>query len=471
MIYEQEGLEKVFSILKTPKDHRTEEDLRLLWPLVAHIPAIQAIHRELQPDILRNLVFQRVEREAVGQEMRLEEGDIVVLLEGRGKALGLRSAGRGNEKEEGNREEVGSVQPGDYLMKEDRGGHAITALQSCTTMTLCCLASEVLLAKQHQSYLLSIQDKLLFLRSLPLFSGWSKSLLSKLSAHLQVRNYRKGQVIYRETDPAREVFFLVEGEVIISKAFGVLVDTKELIKLQSRSPKRETLASPLKYEGKVCIKQAKELFGDEEDPGTGLRTATSTCISPKAQCYSISKAEFTRKVGNPATLAFLTQRKKLEKEWVKSRLASLYNAERLKLQSLLEIAQEKDISRDKFSSGVVAFRHKNTSSTPKPKAIWKEESRSRSIFLTADTSATATPELRIGEAEGNKRERRVSTLSPLRDMSPERYGKAVGGMESPGIGGKRGKEGEVPISPAQCCSPFLRPRRLSLRQRISPLKF
>jgi hypothetical protein len=97
---------------------------------------------------------------------------------------------------------------------------------------------------------------------------------------------------------------------------------------------------------------------------------------------------------------------------------------------LLEITQEKDISRDKFSSGVVAFRQKKASSTPKPKAIWKEESRSRSIFLTADTSATATPELRIGETEGNKRERRVSTLSPLRDMSPERYGKQLEGWKA-----------------------------------------
>ena len=470
MIYEQEGLEKVLSILKTPKDHRTEEDLSRLWPLVAHIPAIQAIHREFRPEILRNLVFRSVEREAVGQEIRLEEGDIVVLLEGRGKLLGLRSAGRGKEKEEGNREEVGSVQPGDYLMKEDRGVYTINALQSCTPMTLCCLASEALFSMQHQSYLLSIQDKLTFLRSLPLFSGWSKSLLSKLSAHLQVRDYRKGQVIYRESDPAREVFFLVQGEVIISKAFGVLLDMKELMKLQSRSPKRENLASPLKCEGKVCVKQAKELFGDEEDAETGLRTATSTCISPKVLCYSISKAEFTRKVGNPATLAFLSQRKRLEKEWVKSRLESLYNAERLKLQSLLEITHEKDISRDNLSSGVVAFRHTKACSTPKPKATYKEESRSKSIFLTADTSATATPELRVGEIEGNKRERRISTLSPLRDMSPERYGKAVGGMESPVIAGKRGKEGEVPISPGQYCSPFVRPRRFSLRQRISPLK-
>ena len=416
--------------------------------------------------MLSNLVLLTVE---VGQEMRLEEGDAMVLLEGSGRLWGLRSAGRGTEREAGKREleteeDLGRVKPGDCV---ERLGVGFTALRPHSPLSLCCLPAAQLLALQHQSYLLCLQDKLLFLRTLPLFSGWSKSLLSKLCSQLQVRNYRKGEVIYRETDPAREVFFLVEGEVVISKSFGLVLDAAEMFRLQSRSPKRGSPTSPLTREGKVCIKQAKELFGDEEDPISGLCTTTSTCISPKVTCYSISKAEFARKVGNPATLAFLTQRKRLERDWVKGRLRSLHNAERLKLQSFFELEQKnsdfKADCNEKF-----AFKHRNASSTPKPKSFCREESRSRSIFLTADTSTAATFEPNVretGKNSGNGPER----LSPLRDMSPIWSGKGFIALESPVMGGKRhAKESEVSISPIAGSSPFLprllRPRHFRLRQ-------
>lgn len=466
MIYEQEKLEKVLSVLRTPKELRSEEDLGLLWPLMTCIPAIQALHSDIRSELLGNLVLLTVE---TGQEIRLEEGDAMVLLEGSGKLWGLRSAGRDNEKKTGKREleteeDLGRVRAGDYVGKEARQGVVLTALRPISPLSLCSLPAAQLLALQHQSYLLSLQDKLLFLRSLPLFSGWSKSLLSKLSAHMQVCNYRKGEVIYRETDPVREVYFLVEGEVMISKSFGVVLDAMELRKLNSHSPKREPLLSPLICEGKVCIKQAKELFGDEEDSKSGLRAATSTCISAKATCYSIPKTEFSRKVGNPATLAFLSHRKRLEKEWVKTRLRSLHNAERLKLQSFFDFEQ-KDCDFKADISGKQAFKHRKACSTPKPKAIYREESRSRSIFLTADTSTAATPEPKVRETaqvSGNGPERRLSTLSPLRDISPGGSGPGVTVLESP-VKGK--------ICPVQGSSPFLprllRPHHFPARPSLS----
>ena len=163
-------------------------------------------------------------------------------------------------------------------------------------------------------------EKVTFFRSLPLFSGWSRSLLYKFSSVVRSVHYRKHDVIYREKDPATEVFFLVTGEVVIT----VKLDVQETL-ARSASPRKRGRD----VYGQVCVKQEKEMLGFE---GEAVHTNSCVCLSKRAVCYAVKRSEFDKRLAQHTEMwQRLTGEKEAAALWQRGRVRSLRNAEILKM--------------------------------------------------------------------------------------------------------------------------------------------
>lgn len=56
------------------------------------------------------------------------------------------------------------------------------------------------------------QDKINFLRSIPIFSQVSRTFLGKLTYYFQSKRLIKGSVLYRENDISEYVYIVKSGE-------------------------------------------------------------------------------------------------------------------------------------------------------------------------------------------------------------------------------------------------------------------
>jgi CRP-like cAMP-binding protein len=75
----------------------------------------------------------------------------------------------------------------------------------------------------HQQWLtsdarLSVRDRVLTMRSKPMFEGLDDDGLLLLAEHGRAAVYRDGQVIAAEGEPARQVYLVEQGEIIVSRA-------------------------------------------------------------------------------------------------------------------------------------------------------------------------------------------------------------------------------------------------------------
>lgn len=447
----EDGVGVLTQILTTPSDPLPPSSYLPIQSSLTPIPCLHSLHPATYPQLLPSFLLSPL---LPGEFIRIQDNDLVILLKGTGKLL-IHTATLTNTQEI--QEEMTVMKTGHWIQIDNSQDKdvSITALESSL---LCRLPCSSLFSLQDASSALYFQEKLLFLRSIPVFSSLSKSLLSKICAHLHLQHYHKNQVIYRENDSVREVYLVVAGEVLISKDIQLVLDDLEVMRYNSRSPVRKNqVKSPLKKSGKICIKQAKELFGDEDE---AYRTATASCFSAKLTVYSISKAEFARKIGNLTSVGQLNRRKKMEKEWFGERLKSLYKAERGKLMPLIEKKESFVSSKDSHTPEIRAFRRNNESFAPKS-AVNIVQRRSRSIFLTADTSVSVTPEPYFCESPPvREKDRRMSSLTPSKgtvnvqssESHKEKDG-ATAGQASPSFPSRR-----------------LTPHYPSLLRRNSPFK-
>lgn len=60
-------------------------------------------------------------------------------------------------------------------------------------------------------------EKIAFLRSIPIFSKLTKTSLGKMTFCFQPKTFIKGQVLYKEGEPAESVFIIMSGEIQMSK--------------------------------------------------------------------------------------------------------------------------------------------------------------------------------------------------------------------------------------------------------------
>lgn len=236
---------------------------------------------------------------------------------------------------------------------------------------------------QHQTL-----EKVAFFRSLPMFAGWSKSLLAKLCVYVKANRFTRNQFIYREGDPAVDVFFLVSGEVLVTAKLEFPANepiSRSLSPRKGRSPA---------LQGKVCVKQPRELFGDE---GSTTRPTSCICASNTALCYVMPRLDFEKRVMHPSTLQFLCAKREALDAWQRGRLLSLRNAETLKAQTVPEPDPPVQQSSDPPELQATRRKHDTKPSPPSHP----------SLFLTCQEASdslqepvTLSPELELkGAAE------------------------------------------------------------------------
>ena len=102
-----------------------------------------------------------------------------------------------------------------------------------------------------------------------------KVFLSKVNGGRTISDYRKGQIVYRQGDPADSAFFIQSGKV------------------------KKTVVSEQGKEAVVALLGTGDFFGEGCLAGEALRLATVTAMT-KCVIARISKADITRVIQEPA---------------------------------------------------------------------------------------------------------------------------------------------------------------------------
>jgi CRP-like cAMP-binding protein len=98
------------------------------------------------------------------------------------------------------------------LLRGEKRAATITCKET-TTLAVLSKADFDTILRENQAKLLN--EKISFLLSVPAFAQWSQAMMSKGSYYFNERNYIKGEVVYREDDPAMEIYVVVEGEFMV----------------------------------------------------------------------------------------------------------------------------------------------------------------------------------------------------------------------------------------------------------------
>ena len=125
------------------------------------------------------------------------------------------------------------------------------------------------------------------LKTLPIFKGHSNNFIQKLGYFFRSKKFLKGSVIYNEGDPANEIFFIQEGQFILSRKFTKsLGKDRKLLKA-----KKHNFSIQL-----ACLTRF-ELFGDEEIlSGLDFRINSCVCNSNEGTLFIASKETFLKSI-------------------------------------------------------------------------------------------------------------------------------------------------------------------------------
>jgi CRP-like cAMP-binding protein len=116
----------------------------------------------------------------------------------------------------------------------------------------------------------SLKEKVNFLFKLPIFSGYTKQSVQKLSYYFQEQVYNKGSYVYKENSIPDKIYFIYRGEFklfqtrsklkrkIIDFPSGILQTERSMLKIKNAREVEET------FQLQVAIKGKNELFGYEE---------------------------------------------------------------------------------------------------------------------------------------------------------------------------------------------------------------
>lgn len=135
-----------------------------------------------------------------------------------------------------------------------------------------------------------IQDKRMelvnFLNSLPMFKSWTKGSLTKLSYFFKEKQFVRNQVVYKEGEPAEEVYVVKEGEFKFNKKIQV----QPIQKFKTRSKLSSITKQNPVHLNDVCILGKGEIFGEDEVIEDKKRNFSCVCHSISAALFVISKA-------------------------------------------------------------------------------------------------------------------------------------------------------------------------------------
>lgn len=171
-------------------------------------------------------------------------------------------------------------------------------------------------------------EKIEFLKSLDIFKHWSRLSVRKVVNVFEKKKYRKGNVIYRENDPANEIFIVASGEFKLTQKFLVGSDENSMENYEfgvNIGLKQNVLKSDIRSRDlQVVIKQKCDIFGyNEVFQNKVPREFTCTCMTQSGELFIITEKEFAKRLSHPETIRVLEEQGRIFQKWTKSRLQSL----------------------------------------------------------------------------------------------------------------------------------------------------
>ena len=141
-----------------------------------------------------------------------------------------------------------------------------------------------------------MNSKLKFIQSLSYFNAWSKTGIFKIAAYFQSFVIARNQTLFFEGKEAKELYFIKEGEFLISKKCQIENNFKE----NSFSKTLNTKYRKILVKNKplnLCIKGANESIGGYEILNNiKTRIFSSICISSTAEVYFVLKEHLLSKI-------------------------------------------------------------------------------------------------------------------------------------------------------------------------------
>ena len=142
-------------------------------------------------------------------------------------------------------------------------------------------------------------SKIRYLQSLNYFSGWSKSALTKISLYFHNALYQRNQFIYYEGQPVREIFFIKEGEMLITKKCRADESVISPLPEKSRAVNKNRKILLKNKVLKLCYKGKNESTGAYEVINSRTtRIFSCMCDSTTAEVFYISKEHFFSRIPN-----------------------------------------------------------------------------------------------------------------------------------------------------------------------------
>lgn len=213
------------------------------------------------------------------------------------------------------------------LLRGEKRAATITCKEP-TTLAVLSKADFDTILRENQAKLLN--DKINFLMSVPAFSQWSQAMMSKASYYFNEKSYVKGEVVYREGDPALDIYVVVEGEFMVSSTQF----TKAVLEA-GETGEQCSVSTPHLPQVQLFIKARKEMFGDLEVLEDVPREATCHCASKRAHVLVASKTvrprqDFHKRLQNVYIVTYLLEKGRRERLWMKDRIAGLLEVEKVK---------------------------------------------------------------------------------------------------------------------------------------------
>ncbi len=81
-----------------------------------------------------------------------------------------------------------------------------------------------------------LQHKITLLKLFSCFSGIKQTRLPDIAETMHRKSYKHGQVVFREGDSSREVYFIIRGDFAVSAYVSVKADDEQKVDQENTSP-------------------------------------------------------------------------------------------------------------------------------------------------------------------------------------------------------------------------------------------